>query len=142
VKHKYGHWERTVGTTDTAAGVRRHIRTYPAEARQVGLARVAMVGWLGDWPRTDEAVLVMSEFAANAVLHSASRDGGSFSLRVEASADQVRVEVQDAGGSWRGGMHTDGRPHGFDVVAAIAGAGNWGIDGDGQGRVAWARLGA
>ena len=27
------------------------------------------------------------------------------------------------------------------LVAAIAGAGNWGIDGDDRGRVAWARLG-
>jgi hypothetical protein len=26
-------------------------------------------------------------------------------------------------------------------VAAIAGAGNWGIDGDDRGRVAWARFG-
>jgi hypothetical protein len=29
----------------------------------------------------------------------------------------------------------------IDVVAAIAGAGNWGIDGDAGGRVAWAWLG-
>ncbi len=40
-----------------------------------------------------------------------------------------------------GRARDDGQPHGFDVVAAIAGAGNWGIDGDDRGRVAWARLG-
>jgi hypothetical protein len=49
--------------------------------------------------------------------------------------------VEDGGGPWRDGLLDDGRPHGFDVVAAIAGAGNWGIDGDDRGRVAWARLG-
>ena len=27
------------------------------------------------------------------------------------------------------------------ILAAIAGAGNWGIDGDDRGRVAWARFG-
>jgi len=46
-----------------------------------------------------------------------------------------------SGGPWRDGPRDDGRPHGFDVVAAIAGAGNWGIDGDDRGRVAWARFG-
>jgi hypothetical protein len=49
--------------------------------------------------------------------------------------------VEDAGGMWRDGARDDGRPHGFDVVTAIAGAGNWGIDRDDRGRVAWARLG-
>jgi len=49
--------------------------------------------------------------------------------------------VEDAGGPWRDGPRDDGRPHGFDVVDAIAGAGNWGIDGDDRGRVAWARFG-
>jgi hypothetical protein len=29
----------------------------------------------------------------------------------------------------------------FDVVTAIAGPGNWGIDGDASGRIAWATLG-
>ena len=28
-----------------------------------------------------------------------------------------------------------------DVVAAIAGVGNWGVDGDARRRIAWARLG-
>ena len=53
----------------------------------------------------------------------------------------TELEVEDAGGPWRDGPRDDGRPHGFDVVAAIAGPGNWGIDGDDRGRVAWARLG-
>jgi hypothetical protein len=75
------------------------------------------------------------------VLHSASRHGGAFTLRVEVGQDRLRIEVEDAGGPWRGGVRDDGRPHGFDVVAAIAGAGNWGIDGDVGGRVAWAWLG-
>ena len=44
----------------------------------------------------------------------------------EVSQDRLRIEVEDAGGPWRGGVRDDGRrPHGFDVVAAIAGAENW-----------------
>ena len=49
--------------------------------------------------------------------------------------------MEDAGGPWRDGPRDDGRPHGFDVVTAIAGAGNWGVDGDARGRIAWAKLG-
>ena len=49
--------------------------------------------------------------------------------------------MEDDGGPWRDGLRDDGRPHGFDVVTAIAGAGNWGVDGDARGRIAWARLG-
>ena len=82
-----------------------------------------------------------SEFTTNSVLHSASCHGGAFTLRAEVRRDHIRIEVEDAGGPWRGGVRDDGRPHGFDVVAAIAGAGNWGIDGDAGGRVAWAWLG-
>jgi anti-sigma regulatory factor (Ser/Thr protein kinase) len=129
-----------VTTTAAAAGTRRHTGTYPAEPRQVGIARAALAGWLDGGPQ-DEAILVASEFATNAVLHSASRHGGAFTLRAEVSRGRLRIEVEDAGGPWRDGPRDDGRPHGFDVVAAIAGAGNWGIDGDDRGRVAWARFG-
>jgi len=130
-----------VTTTAAAAGTRRHTGTYPAEPRQAGLARAELAGWLGGCPQAGEAILAASEFATNSVLYSASRHGGAFTLRAEVRQDRVRIEVEDAGGQWRDGPRDDGRPHGFDVVTAIAGAGNWGIDGDACGRIAWARLG-
>ncbi len=128
-------------TTAAAAGTRRHTGTYPAEPRQVGLARAALAGWLDGCPHADEAILIASGFATNSVLHSASRHGGAFTLRAEVHPDCLRIEVEDGGGPWRGGPRDDGRPHGFDVVTAIAGAGNWGVDEDARGRIAWARLG-
>jgi anti-sigma regulatory factor (Ser/Thr protein kinase) len=128
-----------VTTTAAAAGTRRHTGTYPAEPRQVGIARSALAGWLDGGPQ-DEAILVASEFATNAVVHSASRHGGAFTVRAEVRQEYLRIEVEDAGGPWRDGPRDDGRPHGFDVVAAIAGAG-LGVDGDARGRIAWARLG-
>jgi anti-sigma regulatory factor (Ser/Thr protein kinase) len=130
-----------VTTTAAAAGTRRHTGTYPAEPRQVGIARAALAGWLDGGPPADEAILVASEFATNSVLHSASRHGGAFTVRAEVRQEYLRIEVEDAGGPWRDGSRDDGRPHGFDVVAAITGAGTWGIDGDDRGRVAWARFG-
>ena len=94
-------------TTAAAAGTRRHTGTYPAEPRQVGLARAALAGWLGGCPQADEAILVASEFATNAVMHSASRHGGAFTLRAEVGQDRLRIEVEDGGGPWRDGPRDD-----------------------------------
>jgi anti-sigma regulatory factor (Ser/Thr protein kinase) len=129
-----------VTTTAAAAGTRRHTGTYPAEPGQIRHARAALAGWLGGCPRAGDAILIASEFATNAVLYSASRDGSAFTLRAEDRRDCLSIEVEDAGGPWRGGPPDDGRVHGFDVVAAITSPGNWGIEGDTRGRVAWARL--
>ncbi len=126
--------------TAAAAGTRRYTGTYPADPAQVRNARAALAALLRDCPRADDAILIASEFATNSVLHSASRDGGEFTLRAEVHPDHVRIEVEDAGGPWRAKPREDGRPHGFDVVDAIAGPQNWGLDGDARGRTAWARL--
>jgi anti-sigma regulatory factor (Ser/Thr protein kinase) len=128
-------------TTAAATGTRRYADAYPAEPGQVRHARAALAGWLGACPLADDAILIASEFATNSVLHSASRDGGEFTLRAEVHQDHVRIEVEDAGGPWPDAPRDDGRPHGFDVVDAIAGPPNWGLDGDTAGRIAWARLG-
>lgn len=128
-------------TIAAATGTRRYADTYSAEPGQVRQARAALAGWLGACPLADDAILIASEFATNSVLHSASRDGGEFTLRAEVHEDYVRIEVEDAGGLWPGGPREDGRPHGFHVVDAIAGPPNWGLDGDTAGRIAWAWLG-
>jgi serine/threonine-protein kinase RsbW len=130
-----------VTTTATTTGTHCYTSSYPAEPAQVGQARAALAVILGDCPRADDAILVASELATNSVVHSASRDGGEFTLRAEVRQDHVLIEVEDAGGAWLGGPGDDGRPHGFDVVAAVAGPQNWGINGDTSGRVAWATLG-
>ena len=95
-------------TTAAAADTRRHTGTYPAEPRQVGLARAALAGWLGGCPQAGEAILIASEFATNSVLHSSSRRGGAFTLRAEVSRDRLRIEVEDGGGPWRDGPRDDG----------------------------------
>ena len=128
-------------TTAAAAGTRRYTGTYPADPAQVRHARAALAELLRDCPPAADAILIVSEFATNSVVHSASCDGGEFTLRAEVHQDHVRIEVEDAGGPWHGGPRDDSRPHGFDVVDAIAGPQNWGIDGDTRGRTAWARLG-
>lgn len=55
---------------------------------------------LGDHPALNEAVLVASELATNAITHSASgHDGGMFMIHLTAiSSDHVAILVTDQGG--------------------------------------------
>ena len=112
------------------------------EAAQVRAARQFVAELLGnDWPDVDEAVLLTSELAANAVLHSASgRPGGKFTVRATVQPrDYLWVEVEDEGGPWTQAVG-DGEPgHGLDIVSTIAD--DWGKDGSPMtGWIVWARV--
>src|SRR5215469_8113567 len=116
---------------------------YPGRPEQVRRVRADLGAFLRECPIADETILVASELAANAVTHSSSRQpGGQFIVRAAVCpGDCIWVEVEDQGGTWTGHDTRDGRPHGLNIVQAIAGDGNWGIDGDATlGRVAWTRL--
>jgi hypothetical protein len=77
--------------------------------------------------------------ATNAVMHSQS-GGQFFTVRAYRHESWCRLEVEDGGGPWDAGPRDSSRPHGLDVIQAVAGSGNWGVDGDGAGRVVWATL--
>ena len=112
--------------------------TFRGRAEEVSRVRRQVARYLGDCPVTDDAVLVASEFAANAILHSRSR-GEHFTIRVQLHSDHVRVECQDAGGPWRGRHQDDDRPHGLSVVEALTGGpADWGVQVTGGGRIVWA----
>ncbi|GAA3069753.1 ATP-binding protein [Streptosporangium carneum] len=65
---------------------------------QVARARRLISTALGrDHPLHDDCVLLTSEIATNAVIHSRSGDGGTFSVTVSGSAGVVRVSVRDEG---------------------------------------------
>ena len=116
-------------------------RTYPGRAEQVRHVRRDIAEHLGECPVTDDLVLIASEFAANAILHSRSR-GGHFTIRVKLHGDYVRLECHDAGGAWRGSRHTADRPHGLDIVQALTGPDRWGTERTPDDtRVVWATLG-
>ena len=124
-------------TAETATT--RHTATYPGRADQLHHVRRAVASHLAGCAVGADAVLVASELAANAIMHSRSR-AGHFIVRTELHPDHVRIVVEDFGGPWRRRL-PDGRPHGLDVVVALTGPDGWGIEiTTGGGRIVWARL--
>ena len=113
--------------------------TYPGTADQVSRVRREVAAHLGNCPATADMVLIASELASNAILFSRSQ-GEFFTVRCHAYPDYVWVEVEDLGGPWHPRQPYD-RPHGLDIIDALAGPGNWGTETttDGE-RIVWARL--
>ncbi|HXL95552.1 MAG TPA: hypothetical protein VN969_42055 [Streptosporangiaceae bacterium] len=121
------------------APVTKHTSTYPGQADQVWQARHAIAKYLAGCLAADDALLIVSELASNAIVHSASR-GAFFTISAEARADHVRIEAEDLGGPWHH-KQCDDRPHGLDVVEALTGPSGWGVEDTSDGRrVVWARL--
>ena len=117
-------------------------RTYRGTADQPRQVRNDLTRIAGECPVRDELVLLASELATNAILHSESgHPGRTFTVRVTLyPGDYAWVEVIDQGGAWVADEHDDEHGRGLALVAAIAGDGNWGIDGDSSNRIAWFRL--
>jgi serine/threonine-protein kinase RsbW len=105
-------------------------RSFPADAAQIREARSFLAGILGDLPKADEAVLCLSELATNATVHSRSRAGGHFTVRIELHSQHLRVSVDDQGGSWAHPGDGDER-HGRGLLIVSRLASSWGRDGQG-----------
>ena len=123
----------------TTTGTREWAGTFTGTPSQVAHARHAVAGMLAGCPRADDAILIVSELASNAILHSHSK-GQSFTVRAEAFPGYLWLEVEDLGGPWNLHPRAAARPHGLDVVEALTGPDNWGVDGSERGRVVWCRL--
>jgi hypothetical protein len=123
-----------------AQAATRYQRTFHGQADQVAQVRREIAAHLDSCPAADDAVLIASELAANAITHSASA-GEFFTIRCQAHPGYLRIECEDLGGEWHP-KPADDRPHGLDIIQALAGPGNWGTETTSDGdRVVWVRLG-
>ena len=96
--------------------------SFPGRRDQVSRARAFVAQFLGGHPAADDAVLLVSELAANACAHSASgRPGGMFMVRVEVGeGGRVYVEVEDQGSSWKGSFGEVESPHRLYLVRSLS----------------------
>lgn len=117
-------------------------RVYPGTISQPGRVRSDLAEITRQYPVADDVALLASELATNAILHTRSgHPGRVFTVRATLyPGDYAWVEVADAGGDWSMDEHDDEHGRGLAIVAAIAGDGNWGIEGDSASRVVWFRL--
>jgi len=90
-------------------------------------------------PVADDVILLASELATNAILHTASGVGGTFSVYVHAQDGCVRTEVHDLGSGTAPSVCRSGSPGesgaGLKVVDTVAD--RWGFHGGKRGRVVW-----
>jgi hypothetical protein len=122
-----------------AQAATRYQQTFGGRADQVARVRREIAAFLGGCPAVDDAVLIASEIASNAIVHSAS-NGQSFTIRCETFRHYVQIECEDLGGPWHC-PRPDDRPHGLDIIEALTGPGNWGTENTGNGsRIVWAKL--
>ena len=116
--------------------------TVPCQARQVRAVREFVGETLAGHPCAEVPVLLASELAANSVLHSSSRLGGTMTVTVSGVPDgTVRVEVADAGGpsvpvlrGGPGGCGESGR--GLHLVGDLSARWGYRVEADG-GLVTW-----
>ena len=107
-------------------------RTFLATPMQVREARQFLTRVLDGRPAANDAALCLGEVAANATIHSRSRDGGHFTVRVQIYGGRLRVEVQDEGGSWSRPVRRRDRQHGHGLLIVAALAHDWGRAGDSE----------
>ena len=113
--------------------------TFAGTAAAVSMARRRVWDHLAECPLADDAALIVTELASNAVLHSLSKVG-TFTVNCEVFSTYVWLEIADDGGEWVR-PEPDGRPHGLDIVTLLVGENGWGIEPTGDGRrITWARL--
>lgn len=92
-------------------------------------------------PRVDDAELVASELATNAVRHSRSREDGEFDLRLDLKPGSLRLEVSDQGPPTRvaaGAQEPGESGRGLLLVDAIAD--DWGHEQHQDRAIWWAEL--
>src|SRR5580704_1835945 len=81
------------------SGPARRARSFPGEPRQVARARAFVAAALAGCPAREALLTCVSELAANAVVHTASGAGGTFTVEVIRPTDGVAlVAVTDEGG--------------------------------------------
>lgn len=98
-------------------------RTVPGRPDQISAVRALLAGFLDGFPAADDAVLLVSELAANACAHSVSgQPGGTFTVRARLCGSYLHAEIEDQGSGWDGCLRPAEAPHGLYLLRALSAA--------------------
>jgi anti-sigma regulatory factor (Ser/Thr protein kinase) len=115
------------------------MRVFLGCQREVRSVRAFVGEAVDGCPVADDVILLASEVAANAIVHTASGKGGTFTVVVHPLGEMVRVEVHDGGSETfpdvRAFEDLAGSGRGLGLVELLAT--RWGHLGDRGGRVVW-----
>ncbi|MFI6209368.1 ATP-binding protein [Streptomyces sp. NPDC051041] len=118
-------------------------RAFPGLAEQVAQARHFVASMIVEGGPVDDAVLVVSELATNAVRHSRSGSAGGWFLVIVGFGDGlVRIEVVDQGGESAPHLcdATSQEESGRGLLLIASCAKDWGVKNWPDGRSVWAEL--
>lgn len=117
-------------------------RAFPGRADQIARAREFTKRVLGPCPVTDEAVLLVSELATNALEHTSTGDGGHFQVTICRNGTSLLIGVSDNGSDKTpasGPLDPESETgRGLGLVELIAN--RWGYHGSQHGRTVWFEL--
>ena len=113
----------------------------PQDLASVRMARRFVRKILTEWglvPLLDDAQLVVSELAANAITHAAS----DYRVRLSSSSHSLRIEVRDGGsGTPEPQPQSMTSEHGRGLLMVASIAASWGIErSEGRRKLVWAEL--
>jgi len=116
-------------------------KSFPGEEWQLSAIRRWLTSLLPECPARDDVILVATELATNAVLHTKSGRGGLFDIEITRSEQVVRVAVADSGSpdSPRAVADPSGE-HGRGLLVVAALSTRTGTYLDHSGRVVWADI--
>jgi serine/threonine-protein kinase RsbW len=117
-------------------------RTFPGRADQIARAREFTKRVLGPCAMIDEAVLLVSELATNALEHTSTGDGGQFRVTICRNGISLLIGVSDNGSAKipeSGPLDAESETgRGLGLVELIAE--RWGYCGDRHGLTVWFEL--
>jgi CheY-like chemotaxis protein/anti-sigma regulatory factor (Ser/Thr protein kinase) len=120
--------------------VRNESARFEGDVSTVPMAREFVRRWLHEWGAGqlfDEASLVVTELAANAVLHA----GSPYEVRLSHTDGVVRIEVADGDpGTPEPQPFSESAESGRGIVLVSAISASWGIEDQPRGKVTWAEL--
>ena len=116
-------------------------RVFPGDGRQLSMLRRWLESLLPDCPARGDVASVATELGANAIQHTASGHGGSFTVEITWHRAAVRVAVADSGGPAEPRVIDDpAGEHGRGMLLVQGLSVRTGICGDHRGRLIWADI--